>query len=189
MFEANSELGWRDVQAIIAKTSQKNDFDDDSWTTNAAGVSHSYKYGFGVIDAAAAVAASKTWENLEVEKQIMVESGTIDVAIPDITESQNGILEVLIITEAEVLSSTGENDIEMESVVVYLDVAHPSRGDLQIILTSPQGTQSILAPGKRPENTLSSTNMKLMSLRSWNESPVGTWSKSFILIWYCSLAH
>ena len=165
------------MQAIIAATSQKNDFDDDSWTTNAAGVSHSYKYGFGVIDAAAAVAASKSWENLEAEKQIMVESGTIDVDIPDLVESQSGILEVLTITEADVLASTGETELSMESVVVYLDIAHASRGDLQIILTSPQGTKSILAPGKRPENTVSDTNMKLMTLRAWNESPVGTWSK------------
>ena len=55
MLQANPELGWRDVQAILAITSQKQDFSDESWTTNSAGISHSYKYGFGVSLSSSAV--------------------------------------------------------------------------------------------------------------------------------------
>ncbi|KAH8075748.1 serine-type endopeptidase [Aureococcus anophagefferens] len=56
LLEANPQLGWRDVQGILASTSQRVDLaSDDSWTTNLAGVSHSYKYGFGLVDALAAL--------------------------------------------------------------------------------------------------------------------------------------
>ena len=48
MLEKNPNLTWRDVQAILAATAQKMDPDDESWYTNSAGYSHSYKYGFGV---------------------------------------------------------------------------------------------------------------------------------------------
>ena len=90
-----------------------------------------------------------------------MESGTIDIAIPDSTGTSNGVLAVLTITEADVLSKTGgEPDIALESVVVYLDLAHASRGDLQIVLTSPQGTASILAPSKRPENTILNSDQR-----------------------------
>ena len=51
MLELKPQLGWRDVQAILAVTSRKFDNEDDSWTINAAGISHSYKYGFGIISA------------------------------------------------------------------------------------------------------------------------------------------
>ena len=78
-----------------------------------------------------------------------------------------------------------------ESVVVLLDIRHFSRGDLEIKLISPQGTESILTPGSRPENTqLSATTTsspsaasdddldqrwKLMTVRNWGESAIGDW--------------
>lgn len=45
MLEANSNLGWRDVQAIIVLTSSKTDTEDETWATNGAGLSHANKYG------------------------------------------------------------------------------------------------------------------------------------------------
>lgn len=43
MLEANPSLTWRDVQGLLATTSQKTDPTDVSWTTNAAGLHHSRK--------------------------------------------------------------------------------------------------------------------------------------------------
>jgi hypothetical protein len=83
MLEANPELGWRDVQGIFASTSQKTDSTDESWTTNAAGFNHSYKYGFGLVDAYAAVTKGETWKNYGVEQKLMGESGTVDILIAD----------------------------------------------------------------------------------------------------------
>jgi subtilisin family serine protease len=58
MLQANPDLNWRDVQDILARTSTKLQPEDRSWTTNSGGLSHSYKYGFGRVDAYSAVVAS-----------------------------------------------------------------------------------------------------------------------------------
>jgi subtilisin-like proprotein convertase family protein len=55
MLEANPKLNWREVQDIIARTSQKVNPHDGGWITNGAGLHHSYKYGFGKINALHAV--------------------------------------------------------------------------------------------------------------------------------------
>jgi hypothetical protein len=47
------------------------------------------------------------------------------------------------------------------------------------VLTSPEGTESILHPSKRPENTVSD-EWKLMTVRLWDESPSGDWKLSII---------
>ena len=71
VLEANPNLTWRDVQGLLAATARTdfNDEDDDAgqWTTNQAGVKHSYKYGFGLIDALAAVMMAPTWVTLGSE--------------------------------------------------------------------------------------------------------------------------
>ena len=65
MLEANPELGWRDVQDILIRTAVTIDIapdsPNDSWVTNAAGLSHSYEYGFGKVDAKAAVILAQNY--------------------------------------------------------------------------------------------------------------------------------
>jgi hypothetical protein len=197
LLQVNSDLGWRDVQGILAETSSRTDPTDESWSKNGAGLYHSYKYGFGIVHAQAAVEAAKTWINYPPEQQLLVESDLVNVSIADYDSSEAAIASSTVtinettITTAvdgngmELSSSGGRgllNDFRVESVVVYLDLIHPSRGDLEIILTSPSGTQSILHPGKRPENTQlasSEERWKLMTVRNWNESPMGNWMLSF----------
>ena len=65
VLEANPSLTWRDVQGVLAATARTdhNDEDDETgqWTTNQAGVKHSYKYGFGLVDAHAASTKPKPY--------------------------------------------------------------------------------------------------------------------------------
>lgn len=51
MLEANPDLGWRDVQGILALSAQKVDPESDTWITIAAGFHCSPFYGFGLVDA------------------------------------------------------------------------------------------------------------------------------------------
>ena len=67
-----------------------------------------------------------------------------------------------------------------ESAVVYLDLHHASRGDLEIVLTSPGGTESVLTPGQRPENSQTEVRWKLMTVRNWGESAKGDWTLSIL---------
>jgi hypothetical protein len=100
-----------------------------------------------LIDAAAAVAKAKGWVNWDAEKQILVESGNIDLVIPDSTGSPNGALSSLTISQEEVVATTGVSDIQMESVVVFLNLQHASRGDLKVgSPASFQTRQGLISP-------------------------------------------
>jgi len=171
MLEAsNNTLGWRDVQAILVATSRRTDDDgDDSWVINGAGYSHSYKYGFGIIDAAAAVNASRTWTNFGPEEQILLDSGTLSLEI------QNNEVST---TTSSLSLAEHRDDFLVESVVVYIDVVHASRGDLLVELESPAGIVSILHPSKRSEYSLveDDERWKLMTVRNFYENPSGTWT-------------
>jgi Subtilase family/Proprotein convertase P-domain len=166
MLEANPRLGWRDVQGILAQTSQSVlDPSDDSWVTNSAGLSHSYLYGFGIIDAAAAVGAAKTWTNYGPEQMVSASSGPVNRTIDDVGTPVNSTLSV-------------NRNIMIESVVVYLDVETSSRGHLHVRLISPSGVESILAPGMRPSSARvpSAARWKLSTVRNWGEASKGIWT-------------
>ena len=68
MLEANPDLTWRDVKHILVNTSAKIDATRSttvdgvtqySWVQNAAGHEHHNWYGFGKVDASAAVNVAK----------------------------------------------------------------------------------------------------------------------------------
>jgi len=176
MLEVNPDLGWRDVQHILAETAQQNDPTNDDWAVNGAGLPVSYKYGFGIVDAAGAVEAGRSWTNVGPERDIVAQSPKINLVIPD-DASMSVAHSQIIETSTTTLSRNTTSSFVVESVAVYLDLAHASRGDLLITLTSPSGTESILSPGGRPENQQLASNATwlLTSVRHWNENPNGAW--------------
>ena len=120
-----------------------------------------------MMDADAAVRAAKAWKNVGPEKEIVVESGAIGLEIPD-DSSRSARSSINV-------SVTGR--FSVESVVVLLQLEHESRGDLEIVLTSPAGTMSVLHPPQRPENRhlTGSERWELMTVRNFGEHPVGEW--------------
>ena len=162
MLDANSNLTWRDVQHILVETSAQNDPTDSSWTVNGAGNEVSYKYGFGAVDADAAVTAAQNWTT--VEPEVVASSGeiNIDTAIPD--NNGEGISSTVDITE----------DIQIEWAEVVFDAEHTQRGDLEVTLISPDGTESILAETHRDVND-NYDSWVFTSARHWNESSLGEW--------------
>jgi Subtilase family/Proprotein convertase P-domain len=177
MLEVNPSLTWRDIQGILASTSQKVYLDSGSWATNAAGFQHSYTYGFGVVHAQDAVAAAETWTLWAPEVDLAAESElALNLQIPTAQETNRPVETSLTIKSPE------EAQFEVESVVVWLNIDHPSRGDLTIVLTSPQNTASILHESPRPENTHpgEGTYWEFMTVRAWGESPHGNWTLSIL---------
>ena len=62
VLQANPNLGWRDVRVILAKTARQNDLSiPTEWAVNGAGYHFNPNYGFGVVDASAAVATAMTY--------------------------------------------------------------------------------------------------------------------------------
>eukprot|EP01063_Lacrimia_lanifica_P002895 TRINITY_DN11567_c0_g1_i1.p1 TRINITY_DN11567_c0_g1~~TRINITY_DN11567_c0_g1_i1.p1 ORF type:complete len:1253 (+),score=298.80 TRINITY_DN11567_c0_g1_i1:66-3824(+) len=168
MLEKRPELTWRDVQGVLAQTAQRVDVLDPSWSRNGAQIFHSYRHGFGLVDAAASVAAAADWELWGAEQMELKESSSLSVNIPDDATS--------VTSRLSMPALSGKTRF-VESVVVYLSVTHPSRGDLHVVLTSPSGTESILTPGHRPESHQPGADetWKLMTVRNWGESGTGEW--------------
>jgi subtilisin-like proprotein convertase family protein len=166
MLQANPNLGWRDVQHILARTAVQSDL-SVPWAINNAGFHLHHDYGFGLVDAAAAVAMAKTWSN--VGSVVNVSSGTIVVnqAIPDFLVDPTGIG----VTSSFVVSQ----DINLEHVEVVFNATHDYRGDLKVVLTAPSGIQSILAD-KHDDGGSNYADWKFMTVRDWGEGSVGTWT-------------
>lgn len=140
MLKANPSLTWRDVQGILASTSQRvtSDPDDSTAMINGAGVWHSNLYGFGIINADAAVAASEKWQLLPKEEMIFGESAVENIEIKDDGSTISSVISIPPVNA----------DFVIEAVEILLDLQHSSRGDLSVVLKSPKQTASILHPGK-----------------------------------------
>ena len=178
MLDANPNLTWRDVQHILVETSFKNDPTDDSWDMNNAGYDYSIDYGFGTVDATAAVNLAKTWTTVDTE--INYDSGEIDMlntGIPDGTIDfspggqprwDKGLNSSVFVP----------NSIQIESVEVEIDAYHNWRGDLLLYLTSPSGTRSYIYPVRPYDNTTGNLQFTVSSMEFWGENSNGVWTLS-----------
>lgn len=77
MLEANPNLGYRDVQNILAYSARHVNDPSTSWQGNGAeninggGLNYSRDYGFGEVDAHAAVRLAETWQNQETANNLI----------------------------------------------------------------------------------------------------------------------
>ena len=163
LLEANPDLGWRDVQHVLVDSARRNDPTDADWVQNGAGRWVNHKYGFGAVDAAAAVALAETWTAAGPEVTAASGTQTVGLAIPD--NDPTGVS----------TSFTMSADLATEWVEVTFSATHSYRGDLEVVLTSPAGTQSVLAE-QRGDPGDHYAGWKFTSARHWGESSAGTWT-------------
>ena len=163
ILEANPDLNWRDVQNILVHSSRKNDVNDSSWSVNGAGLTVSHKYGFGAVDAGAAVSLAENWTSSGVESNAtfgpFMENSAIDNGPSTWTEFN---LSVPI-------------DLSLESIDVIVDITHSARGELDIVLESPSGHQSWLAEVHN-DNNPDYSNWRFGTVQHWDESSQGNWT-------------
>ncbi|SNS64483.1 Proprotein convertase P-domain-containing protein [Noviherbaspirillum humi] len=136
MLQANPALSWRDVRAILANTARQNDPANAGWKKNAAGHAINDAYGFGVVNAAAAVTAARGWTSLPPQLPPVSVTQPVNRPIPD--NNTAGIVSDIPV------AGSGIRSIEWVDVSVSAG-DHPYSADLEIVLTAPSGTQSILA--------------------------------------------
>ena len=163
MLEANPSLTYRDVQHVLVHSARTNDASDNDWVTNGGGHDVNHKYGHGAIDAGLAVHIARNWTNVNPEYNWS--SGEIDISqsIPDDTAS--GLSD----------NVTVDAGLLVESVEVRFDADHTYRGDLEITLTSPDGTESRLAE-KHEDNNNNFNEWVFSSMLHWDESSDGVWT-------------
>jgi len=168
MIEANPDLSWRDVQHVLIQSGTQNDPTDPQWIKNGAGLSFNPKYGFGLVNAEEAVKKAIYWKTVNPSSYIPYKK-QVDLPIPD--NSSTGITSTI-----QVNAST---DYKMEHVEVIINAVHEYRGQLEIALTSPSGTKSVLAEAHSDagENYAS---WKFMTVQNWGETIQGDWQLSVV---------
>ncbi len=194
ILQANSTLGYRDVQTILAESAVEIDPAGSNWawngvtTWNGGGMHTSEDYGFGEVDARAAVRLAETWQwqstaaNEKVDASVQGQTSktpnaaALNLAIP----SEQGI------TSAQMRSFTIPNDtqhaLKVEHAEVEVDLLGVNPNNLIVKLISPSGVVSTLA-NRAPArlNAPGTTNPQNLaftfdSVRDYGESAVGTWT-------------
>ena len=139
MLEANPNLGYRDVQKILALSASHPD--TQSWKINGAsnwnlgGMHYNDGMGFGLVDAYAAVQLALTW----------TDSNT---AINEVSDSARlfGLHDAIPDGDGTVYSRKFSVDsaMQVEHLELGIDLRHTRLGDLVIEVISPNGTVSRL---------------------------------------------
>jgi kexin len=143
LLEANPNLGWRDVRLILAQSARKNDAADAGWVTTGGSQVYNFnhKYGFGVVDAGAAVALASGWVNVGAQKTFTTLPSSPNSPIPDSPAA--GVPGSAI---DDIISVTGSAIANIEYIEITFSAAdHTYSADLEITLTSPAGTTSQLS--------------------------------------------
>ncbi|HEV3342330.1 MAG TPA: tandem-95 repeat protein [Pirellulales bacterium] len=213
MLSANPKLSYRDVQQILAESATMNDPTNTGWFTNGEGYTSdgaivpvdsagnyagtsplpagvtvapfhvNDSYGFGEVNAAAAVNLARGWTPLQGETTLS--SGPITLpagsnAIPD------GVAQGI---NSQVTFTGG---LHVEHAEVVLNITHPQRGDIEVILTSPDGTRSVLQATRSFKTATGDTtfdfnlatgtvganynNWATSTVQDWGQSSAGTWT-------------
>lgn len=196
MLEANPHLGYRDVKYILAKTAHRVDPQhtgvistsvidgnstpvvlDQGWVKNAAGHWFSNSYGFGSVDAGAAVRMAKNYTNYFSSLQ----SATLPAQLSTNVNVPNGNT-----TGSTLTFNMSPPFSVVEQVVVTVNItASPALTCNQIELSSPAGTKSILmhaGNGFSNQGVLQTSipGTRFMSNAFYGESGAGAWTLRFL---------
>ena len=180
MLEANPNLGYRDVQEILAY-SARNPEGVASWQTNAAtdwnggGLLYNHELGFGLIDTHAAIRLAETWQKQSVVGN-MVSLNKLLTEDPDtfsstitVASGETRVIEVDFDTAVRIQHVTGYLAIENMAGAVVTDVT--------VTLDGPGGVSRsvLLNPYAAPERT--KLQFDFDSVHQWGEiSTSGTWT-------------
>ncbi len=186
MLEANPDLGWRDVREILALSARHVGSDvgaaaafpeTDPWQVNGAtmvnggGFHFSNDYGFGLVDATAAVRLAETWTGTRTSANEVSRSGTIS---GDQVLAGDGADTTFTFNIAPGMTAEG--------VTLYLDITDGLARNLRITLTSPDGTHSLLLNHEGDGPNIYGTGGTAMvpwtfdSNAFLGEDPTGTWT-------------
>ena len=178
MLEANPNLGWRDVRDILALSARHVGSDigaeptqaeavpwglNASSNLNGAGMHFSNTYGFGLLDARAAVRLAESWTQSRTSAN--EDSRTADLP------------------EAVAMPVYGETDINFviaggmtaDSVTLYLDIAQDNISGFTVTLIAPSGTSSLLFSHRSGYTATAWIPWTFSSNAFLGEDPTGTW--------------
>ena len=184
MLEANPNLGYRDVQDILALSAKQVnptgpdtdvifELSDKGWQINDAnnwnggGMHFHHHYGFGQLDATAAVRLAETWSDVQTFDTIT----RLDSPVYEVNQ-------VLPAIGTATLSANVNTNINVEHVLVNIDSTHGFLGDISIKLVSPSGVESTFINrlyGGGPQD-FNAIDFQFTSVAHWGEGSLGEWT-------------
>ena len=185
--KANSALTWRDVKLILAASARKNHPTSSGWgqagvkygsTSTSDRYNYSHDYGFGAVDAGAAVALAADWDLVPEQRTIEATSNTLALAIGEAPRDGSP-------GTAATTSLALDSFVEfIEFIEVRVTLDHSSGRDLEIKLRSPSGAVStLLVPLSRRQTSSQVEHplelpdaFRLGSARHVGEDAAGTWT-------------
>lgn len=171
MLEANPRLSWRDVRLVLAHSARKIDAGNPGWTRHGK-LHYNHEYGFGALDATAAVRLARSWQSVGGSQELrqcgpyrQSLAGT-DALVPEVAPlDETAVKHILRKIDSRQIDLTRPlsgslgssiripddcNISHIEHVDVVVDTTPATRGgngsgDLQISLSSPAGQTSTLS--------------------------------------------
>ncbi|MBY6122611.1 DUF4214 domain-containing protein [Mameliella alba] len=182
MLETEPGLGYRDVQEILAQSASQTGsayggpaegWEAGEWRAyggswNGGGLSFSPSYGFGLVDAFAAVRMAEHW--LEMRGGV----AATETSLVRASFSQEQSRPIFDFADAR-LSITVDEGMVIEHVYVTVEITHSYASDLTLVLVAPDGSEVVLADGDGGSSALSGDwTFGVAALRGLSSE--GTWT-------------
>ncbi|CAF0955806.1 unnamed protein product [Didymodactylos carnosus] len=175
--EANSKLTWRDVQHLIVETAKPKHLNAIDWKVNGVGKRVSHAFGFGMIDAAELVKMAEKWKTVPTQRICHQTSSNLTAR----SFSKGERVALQMHTDACLNTQNEINYLEHVQAKVSVKVKY--RGNLQIFLTSPIGTNSTLLDLRMmDESSDGFSEWPFMTTHNWGENPRGIWTLEIVNI-------
>lgn len=183
MLEANPDLGYRDVMDILALSARADELGTDArgglgWVTNAAGnfngggMHYSDSYGYGYLNVHAAVRLAETWQEQNTFENLTIEKYTQKPSDVTLTAGEQ---------DRVAIDFDFDQDITMESAQLLVRLPWSHSNDIEMYLTSPQGTVSQLMYDMEQTNGGGSFAAFPFTTNALvGESSLGTWTLEII---------
>lgn len=193
LLEANSNLTWREVKYILAKTATVDTYAtgdlphplssalpsgyvwEQKWITNAAQFKYQNWFGFGRVNVDAATELAKSSITTPISLGTFTETDWahantgLNTAIPD--NSATGATSTLNVA----------TDLTVEAVQIKVSVTHADISELALELTSPSGTKSILVNARNSLTGIADyVDDVFISNAFYQESSAGNWTLKVI---------
>ncbi|KAL3861844.1 hypothetical protein ACJMK2_007858 [Sinanodonta woodiana] len=173
--QANPNLNWRDVQHLIVLTSKKYTLRDSyySWQLNSAKKYVHPRLGFGLMDAEDMVKYASTWT--QVPSQVSFQS---------FTSSPYSYVTALGVSNSITIGSNCSIQY-LEHVQVQISFRATGIGYVELTLTSPSGTKSLLMTQRKGDYYNSgNVTWTFMTVQHWGEAPLGQWTLKMVVAAY-----
>jgi kexin len=199
------DLHWRDIQELCYQCMMPL-----AGQNHTLPKLHSDKFGFGKFDTEVMLEKAEKWENIGPAVFLEMPNVHVNASIPFSLvglQTESNISEEIFqniwkeskeiyYSDKGSIDANLPKDFKLEHVLVRVNLKHPARGEIQVVLESPSGTSCILLTS-RPKDTMSRDNSEgneweygksgyglknwhLSTVAFWRENPIGSWKLTVI---------